>query len=172
MRAPPYFVTPLLVVALSACPNNDAPLLEQLDFEGCGDLCGLTVEGTGRAEVVATIHPGEHGLRLTGEVTVHRAVPSPVTISSIDWVQEGAIQLSVEVDADAGDAPPPFVHERSERGREIEEVPGGFRPMTATFEASPIGIRGFAFHHNAGDAPATVDVIQVLGDLAFNPGCY
>jgi hypothetical protein len=40
-----------------------------LEFEDCADAtCGLAVYGDGGAELVQTLHPAEHGLRLAGPV--------------------------------------------------------------------------------------------------------
>jgi hypothetical protein len=55
------------------------------DFEGCAGTCGLVTEGPGRASVVSTIHPGEHGLQLEGDIAVTLPItPDPVRLADTD----------------------------------------------------------------------------------------
>lgn len=165
------------ILFLSACPNLDPPVYYQADFEGCTGTCGWEISGPGTASIVATIHPGEHGLRLEGDITVTHAFDRPIDeASSITWVADGAVQITAvisDADADVGAVVTPAPPRVDEDGDPvIEEVDGGFRPYNGGF-GSPIQttLRSLSITHHAESPPATVDVVQVLG-LNTNPGCY
>lgn len=69
-----FLVLPL--VLLPSCFDcGDAPVIYEEGFEECpSNLCGFTVEDTGTAAIEATIHEGEHGLRMSGNVIVSVAI--------------------------------------------------------------------------------------------------
>jgi len=163
------------ILLLSACPSFDPPVYYQEDFEGCAGACGWEIAGPGTAAIVATIHPGEHGLRLGGDVTVTHRFEPPLDGSSLTWVTDGDVQLSVTPDdADASEvavAPqPPAVDEDGDPI--VEEVDGGFRPHSASLgNQLSTALRSVSFHHRAESPPAIVDVVQVLG-INTNPGCF
>jgi hypothetical protein len=62
-----------------SCPD---PIGYVQDFEGCTGTCGAQVEGPGKATIVSTILPGEHGLELDGDVTVTLSPAAPLTIDT------------------------------------------------------------------------------------------
>lgn len=70
---------PLLAGALALCASACCPpeVFFAEDFEDCQGTCGWSVAGAGSASIVSTIHPGEHGLRLVGPVSIERRF-SPV----------------------------------------------------------------------------------------------
>ena len=61
-----------------ACPGPTELFAEY--FEYCtAPTCEWAVSGEGSADLVATIHPGEHGLRLADSVQVRRSAPIMVS---------------------------------------------------------------------------------------------
>ncbi len=78
-------------VAGCACPGPSEVFTEY--FEYCTDpTCEWLASGEGSAELVTTIHPGEHALLLAGSVQVRRAAPLSIdyaaSYSSGDYTVE------------------------------------------------------------------------------------
>jgi hypothetical protein len=66
-------------VAAAGCACSDTPAFVA-DFEGCTGTCGWAIAGPGKASIVSTILPGEHGLSIDGGVTATYTLPSPIGI--------------------------------------------------------------------------------------------
>lgn len=88
-----------LIVGMLACGDDDAPGVPRLlydDFEErCGDLpCGWTrLEGDeGQAVYVETIHPGEHGVRLSGSGVTIRGPGGMPRTSALTF---GSLQMEL-----------------------------------------------------------------------------
>ncbi|MFT3764031.1 MAG: hypothetical protein QM820_00675 [Minicystis sp.] len=165
------------VFLLSACPLPDAPINFQEDFEACTGSCGWTVTGAGKVAIVATTHPGEHGLRLEGEVTITHVFEPPVEATAITWVSDGYPRPSVTLDSPDGGQSVNLVPTNpaldDEGNPVIEEVDGGFRPSTAFVGgSSAVLIRALSFSHAASNPPMIVDVVRVEGEPNHGPGCY
>src|SRR5262249_10960589 len=82
MSAHPSRCAAAMVVAaalLPGCPCTSPDTLFADEFEGCSGTCDWTVTGTGSVEVASTILAGEHGLRLTGDVTASKAIRGAVS---------------------------------------------------------------------------------------------
>ncbi len=89
-RAAAFAVT----AAAAGCACSATPAFVA-DFEGCSGTCGWTITGKGKAEVVSTILPSEHGLSLDGGVTATFTLSPPVGI-------DATYELSLVADCPAG----------------------------------------------------------------------
>ncbi len=79
-----YFAVALALAlpALGGCPDCEPhPTALAVGFEHCDGLCGMDAGGEGEVRVGETIHPGEHGLYLTGPAVVVGPVMATVNFA-------------------------------------------------------------------------------------------
>jgi hypothetical protein len=94
----------LIIVAALACgaagctcPGPSELFAEY--FEYCADpTCEWQVSGEGRADLVTTIHPGEHGLLLADSVQVRSAAPVSINYGSSYNSGEYTVELVTNCD--------------------------------------------------------------------------
>lgn len=100
-RAPWAFVA-LLLAVMACAPEDEPPRFYREDFETLcdGAPCGWQriVGEPDQAVWVETIHPGEHGLRLVGDVTVR----GPGTMATDDPIVTAALALQLAARCDLG----------------------------------------------------------------------
>jgi hypothetical protein len=68
-----WLATIALALLSAGCPCDVGYPGFDSDFEYCNDTCGWSASGTGELRHVETIHPGEHGVELSGSITISHA---------------------------------------------------------------------------------------------------
>jgi hypothetical protein len=163
----------LPVLVAMAC-DPDVPAVFEEDFEDCSGTCDFVPSGNGRAEIVETIHPGEHALRIEGDVTLTRVIDPAVDAVTLRWTVRGVISVSAVLDDSDGGTETVTVQGTKIAGTSssepYEEGPDGFRPFAGPLPSSQHVVSGIVLAHRATDAPATVDTL-VLEQFG-SPGCY
>lgn len=168
MRA--LLVSAALLAAGCACTPTSA-ILE--DFEGCAGACGFTATGMGSARVVSTILPGEHGLKLEGDVTATKppaksaAIDNTYLLSLVADCPAGlTASLSIIVSGQAQDLAVPLqVDETVNANGEVPDYQGlDYLPLNGPITL-PMGVKSatlvsLSLTATPG-APCTVDLIKL-----------
>lgn len=98
----PWVLLALLLAMMACAPEDEPPRFYREDFETLCDgvPCGWQriVGDEDQAVWVETVHPGEHGLRLTGNVTVR----GPGTMDVDEPVVAAALSARVAARCDSG----------------------------------------------------------------------
>jgi len=114
MSARQLHLAAAMVIAASllpGCPCASPDILFADEFEDCTGTCGWSVEGGGSADVTSTLHTGEHGLRLTGEVIASKAIQNVVpsggsSHAHLTFVSDCRSGLSVILTSEVNGGPP------------------------------------------------------------------
>ena len=75
----------VVMVCVGACTCPEPYAVWSADFEYCGGTCAWSVAGEGSVSLVATVHPGEHGLRLDARVTA----TAPAAVGTGQYYNDG-----------------------------------------------------------------------------------
>src|SRR5262249_18776541 len=141
-------------------------------FEECTGTCGWSVTGVGSAEVVSTILPAEHGLRLTGDVIAQKPIKNVVSDGAsshahLTFVTDCRSELEVMITSSVNGGPPqatvvPIMVDASkvdEGGGDLEGV--AYAPVTADvgdLQQNQIKLTMIKLHAVAGKT-CTVDLL-------------
>jgi hypothetical protein len=171
-------LAPLAVTsALGAgCACSDTPAFVA-DFEGCSGTCGWAVSGPGKASIVSTILPSEHGLSIDGGVTVTYTLPSPLGIDatydfslvadcpagfgvSLSIVTPGSAEQSISVPLALAETPTTSGSLPDYTGVTYLPMNG---PVTLPTGKSTAQVRAIAVHALPG-ATCIVDLIELTAE--------
>lgn len=81
MKAAVAALACLWSLVLGGCVCDEATAVFSSDWEYCDGTCEWVAQGTGTTRRVETIHPGEHGLRVDGQMVL--TAPIAVTTGTI-----------------------------------------------------------------------------------------
>ena len=144
-----------------ACPDP-YPIFEE-GFEYCDDLCDWSVVGDGGALRVATIHPGEHGLRLSGSMWLDKPVALGIDFSQAAYTYGGPV--TVEVITNCSDGVTAGLATSDQGGYQLFVIlpPGAEQPPEGDYQLVIEPLAGPA----GGSQPVTVDTVTVVNQSGY-----
>jgi hypothetical protein len=162
--------------AAAGCACSDAPAFVA-DFEGCTGTCGWAITGPGKASIVSTILPAEHGLSIDGGVTATYTLPSPIGIDdtydvslvadcpagftvSLSMVTPGSAEQSVMVPLALSQTPSTSGGVPDYTGVAYLPMSG---PVTLPMDVSTAQVRAIAVEALPG-AACVVDLIELTAE--------
>lgn len=152
-------------VGVTGCACPDAyPIFEE-GFEYCAGTCDWTVVGDGEALRVATVHPGEHGMRLNGSVWLDR--PAALTIDFAQAAYTYGGPVTVEVITNCADGVSAGLAVSDQGGYQLLVIlpPGGARPPEDGYQLVIEPLAGPSVV--SGAEPVVVDTVTVVNQSGY-----